>query len=217
MIKNKTSKKLISNYLSKVFCLLIILLLTACSAKDKYNKKNQKVILGRITVMANGKNYNYAIPDSPKTFVRQPWIAINPFVDDTRGKGLIIANAYEKNYKIEGVHGKHEISSYKAKFPAININVGEEKGIYYFGYLRLVYVNGVLVDIQLTNQKEKDLKDAKKYLGRDAKRLNVFDITNETQKEIDRIVEESRKIEKQTQKEDEKTIDEDLKQFENEK
>lgn len=172
------------------FCsLILIFVLTSCASRNKYDRQNGKVILGRITVTNDDVEYDFTqlINSNIKSFIRQPKVPMNPFKEDTRGNGLVVGNAYTGEYKISTIEGKDNNFSFKANFPPIYVKIGEARGIYYFGHIKLFYVGGKLRNIKLVDNQEKDLKAAKSYID-NYKELAIVNLVPETQKQVERIV-----------------------------
>lgn len=159
--------------------------IAGCVANDVYNKELKKVILGRVIVIENGKEYNFVEVHGSgiKSFVKQPVFG-NMFGVDIYGDGLVVGNAEKSEYKISMISGRYNELIVDKKFPAINIKVESEEGIYYFGCVTLKYDGNKLIDIKIENNLKEDLGDAKKYIS-GYKKLKIFNLTDKAKEQIE--------------------------------
>lgn len=167
-----------------IFLFILVLLIIGCVANGVYDKELKKVVLGRVVVVENDKKYSFieVRGSGIKSFVKQPAFG-NIFGVDIYGDGLVVGNAEKSEYKIGMVSGRYNELIIDKKFPAINVKIGLEEGIYYFGCIILKYDGNKLIDIKIENNLQKDLADAKKYIS-GYKKLKIIDLTDNTKEQI---------------------------------
>lgn len=167
-----------------IFLFIIALLVVGCVANGVYDKELKKVILGRVVVFENDKEYSFIEVHGSgiKSFVKQPAFG-NIFGADIYGDGLVVGNAEKSEYKLNMIYGRYNELIVDKKFPAINVQIGLEEGIYYFGCIVLKYDGNKLIDIKIENNLEEDLDDAKQYIS-GYKKLNIIDLTDKIKEQI---------------------------------
>ena len=118
--------------------------------------------------------FKYCIPFSTNNIIN----------DIPRSVTAIAAASPYLNWSSFAIIKRGVISVLYGKFPEINIKIGSEEGIYYFGYVILKYDKNNIIDIKIENNLKEDLSDAKKYIS-GYKKLKIFDLTDKVKDQVE--------------------------------